>query len=86
MAVIRKDTININAGVTNKGEPRPISYPVEVHDCAGLENDHIFSGAVPGVQSGNAPTPQPSTPEDVVTYSQANHRPMGMDKSPNPPR
>jgi hypothetical protein len=30
MKKIRTDQININAGVTNKGEPRPTSYPVDV--------------------------------------------------------
>jgi hypothetical protein len=85
MAIVRKDTLNISGGVSNKGEPRLVSYPIEVHDNSGLDNNHIFTGEIPNVASGNAPQAQPSSPPDTVDYAQANHTPQGMNE-PKPPR
>jgi hypothetical protein len=83
MAIIRKDTISINAGVTNKGESRPITYPVEVHDCSGQDNDHIFKGT--GAPQGGDLRATPSTPPDAVSYPDSTFKP-NFDVTPKPPR
>jgi hypothetical protein len=85
MKPIRTDKITINAGMTAKGEPRPTTYPVDVYDPSGLDNDHMFSGVIPGVAQGNQPQAQPTTPPDALEYAQANHKPQGMDAQPNAP-
>jgi hypothetical protein len=88
MTVVKKTNLEIGAGVNLDGSRKTTSYPIETHDNSGLhaENDHIFTGEIAGVKSGNAPVGQPSTPPHAVTYQQANHTPQGMDNSPNPPK
>jgi hypothetical protein len=82
MAIIRTDTINVAAGVTNRGEVKTTSYQVEVHDCSGLDNDHVFTGAVPGVSpgpgAGSSARQDARQPPGAVDYPQANHTPQGM--------
>jgi hypothetical protein len=86
MTVVKRTNLEIGAGVNLDGSRKTTSYPVETHDCSGLDNNHIFTGEIPGVAAGNPPTAQPSTPPDAVDYAQANHSPQGMNTPPNPPR
>jgi hypothetical protein len=71
MAKIRTDTININAGVSTQGVPRPITMPVEVHDDSGVNNDALFNGTI------TPPTVDPA---------QSNWSPKDMNTQPKPPR
>jgi hypothetical protein len=86
MAIVKRTNVEIGAGVNLDGSRKITSYPVETHDCSGLPNDHVFSGAIPGVAAGNPPQAQPSSPPETVDYAQANFRPTGMNTPPNPPR
>jgi hypothetical protein len=89
MAIIRKDTLTINAGVTKKGEPRPTTYPVEVHDCSGIDQDHVFSGQIdnvsPGPGAGSRARQDVQQPPDTIRYPDSTFRPHDMP-SPKPPK
>jgi hypothetical protein len=73
MAVAKRTNLEIGAGVNLDGSRKTTSYPIEVHDNSGLQNNHIFSGEIPGVKSGNAPEATPSTPPDAVGAPKVGH-------------
>jgi hypothetical protein len=84
MKRIRVDTINISGGVSNKGEPRPVSMPVEVWGDDHATNS-IFNGE--GVPQG----PERSRSVDAEPpadpgFEDATFSPKGWNPTPKPPK
>ena len=87
MRKIRTDQLNINAGMTAKGEPRPTSYPVDVW-APDNATDQIFRGT--GVAQGGQPrgdgTVPAREPDSQRSYPDSTFRPSDDTpcKAPEP--
>jgi hypothetical protein len=61
---IRQDTKIINGGVSNRGEPNPVQYKVDVFDPSGIDNSNIFNGSISGGDQGQRLPHETFTPKD----------------------